>query len=201
MVVKRRTAHALFGVVAFAFAGLLSHETFELQHAKAVNQATALASTQGLPSAKSPNGLQAADQAASGSSASSDQYDLPEARLTRAHVLSLSGQHDAAIKLYSRLLQDDSPSGLRQEALYDLANAYLRQGMAGTAGDSIAALELAKQRYRELLRTAPQEWDARYNLERALRLAPENEAVFADEDVPVEQRRVRMRGMAAGDLP
>ncbi|MCD2340464.1 MxaK protein [Ideonella azotifigens] len=188
---KRRTAHALFGVVAFVFTGMLLQQALKLQHAKAVNQAMALASTQGL---------QAASHAAS-SSDISDPHALPEARLTRAHVLSLSGQHDAAIKLYSRLLQDDSPSGLRLVALYNLANVYLRQGMAGAPGDSVAALELAKQRYRELLRTAPQEWDARYNLERALRLAPENEAAFADENVPVEQRRVRMRGMKAGDLP
>jgi hypothetical protein len=30
-------------------------------------------------------------------------------------------------------------------------------------------VELAKQRYRDLLRAEPQDWDARYNLERALR--------------------------------
>jgi len=198
---KRRTVHVLFGVVAFVFAGILSHETLELQHAKAVNHAIALASTQRPSSAMSPNALPAASQAASGSSDSSDPYALPEARLARAHVLSLSGQYDAAIKLYSGLLRDGSPAGLRQAALYNLANVYLRQGMAGAAGESIAALELAKQHYRELLRTTPQEWDARYNLERALRLAPENEAAFANQNVPVEQRNVRMRGMAAGDLP
>lgn len=198
---KRRTAHALFGVVALVFTGMLSHETLELQHANAVNQAVALARTQDLRSPMPSKGALAASPAANGFGDSSDRYALPEARLTRAHVLSLSGRHDAAIKLYSQLLHDDSPSGLRQEVLYNLANVYLRQGMAGAAGDSIAALELAKQRYRELLRTAPQEWDARYNLERALRLAPESEAAFAEQNIPVEQRRVRMRGMAAGDLP
>lgn len=178
-----------------------AHEAFELGHAKAVNQAVAMASTPDLPPAMSPNGLPAARPAASASIDSSDPYALPEARLARAHVLSLSGQHDAAIKLYSQLLQDSSRVGLHQDALYNLANAYLRQGTVGAAGDSSAALELAKQRYRELLRTAPQHWDARYNLERALRLAPEDEATFADENVPVEQRNVRMRSMVAGDLP
>ena len=40
---------------------------------------------------------------------------------------------------------------------------------------SLPLLELAKQGYRDVLRDDPQQWDARYNLERALRLAPEAE--------------------------
>jgi mxaK protein len=46
------------------------------------------------------------------------------------------------------------------------------------SGDWVGArplLELAKETYREALRLDPGQWDARYNLERALRLAPEQE--------------------------
>jgi hypothetical protein len=65
-----------------------------------------------------------------------------------------------------------------------------------------AAVELAKQRYRDLLRAEPQDWDARYNLERALRSAPEEQEASAEEtNQPVERRNVSLRGMKAGDLP
>jgi mxaK protein len=72
--------------------------------------------------------------------------------------------------------------------------------MAKAASDSLATLELAKQRYRDLLRVNPLDWDARYNLERALRLAPE-EAAFAEDAVPAEQRQVMLPGMVQRDLP
>jgi len=183
---KRWTAHALFGAVALCVTGMAAREAFELQRAHAINQAVAQATA-------SPAGVPHKD-------ANNDK--LPEVRFARARVLSMAGQHDAVVKQYSGLIQDGSPVGLRQAALYNLANLYLRQAMASAPGDALATMELAKQRYRDLLRVDPQDWDARYNLERALWMAPENEASFAAEpQQPAEQRRVRMRGMEAGDLP
>jgi mxaK protein len=182
MVMRRSTVHALFGAVALAFVALLARETFELQQAKAVNQAVAQARS-------NPSDLRDKDSAMP-----------PEARLGLAVTLAAAGRDDAAIKQYSRLIQNESSLDLRQAALYDLANLYLRQGMAHAASDSLATLELAKQRYRDLLRANPLDWDARYNLERALRLAPE-EASFAEDAVPTEQRQVILPGMKQKDLP
>ena len=183
---KRWTVHALFGAVALGVTGMAAREAFELRHAHALNQAVAQA-------ASGPARVENKD-------ASDDR--LPEVRFTRARVLSMAGQHDAAVKQYNGLIQEGPLTALRRAALYNLANLYLRQGMASASGDALAAMELAKQRYRDLLRADPLDWDARYNLERALRMAPENDAAFAAEpQLPAEQRRVRMRGMEAGDLP
>ena len=51
-------------------------------------------------------------------------------------------------------------------------------------------LELAKATYREALRLDPGRWDARYNLERALRAAP--------EDGSPSMRRCRSRPNRSG---
>jgi mxaK protein len=45
-------------------------------------------------------------------------------------------------------------------------------------------IEFAKQSYRNLLRDDPAAWDARYNLEYALRLAPELEESATTEQGP-----------------
>ena len=52
---------------------------------------------------------------------------------------------------------------------------------------SLPLIELAKQSYRDLLREDPNDWDARYNLERALWLAPEVEQVIADDAEPADK--------------
>ena len=79
---------------------------------------------------------------------------------------------------------------------------YLRQG-AGDGADAVRSLPLieqAKARYRALLRIAPDDWDARYNLERALRVAPET---VADTDAAqgTTKRDIRLRGAKSEDLP
>ena len=72
-------------------------------------------------------------------------------------------------------------------ALYDLGNLHLHQAIQAGMADSTQSLpltELAKQSYRDLLRQDPNDWDARYNLERALRLAPEDEDDDQDSGPP-----------------
>lgn len=183
---KRTTVHALFGTVALAFTAMVALWTYELRGADAVNHAVA----------------QAAARPLDGLDGSARDDRLPESRFARARALALAGRNDTAVQQYSTLIQEGSPAGVRQAALYNLANLYLRQSAAAEAGQSLAAIELAKQRYRDLLRLDPVDWDARHNLERALRMAPEDEAAFAEAFVqPVERRQVRLRGMEAGDLP
>jgi len=65
---------------------------------------------------------------------------------------------------------------------------------------SLPLLEQAKQRYRQLLRVSPGDWDARYNLERALWFAPEASEGADGPDVK-EQHDVKLRGAEAEDLP
>jgi mxaK protein len=110
----------------------------------------------------------------------------PEER--RAHVafagaarVGAAGDYLRALTLYKRAAQD-APPALQLAARYNSANLHLREAMRlRESGDatgmtqSLPLLELAKQGYRDVLRDDPQQWDARYNLERALRLAPEIE--------------------------
>jgi mxaK protein len=109
--------------------------------------------------------------------------DAPaEARFAAAWVGAQDGELTRAVALYRDVAQ--ARPDLAGAALYDAANALMREGgrIAGT-GDWVGArplFELAKETYREALRQDSGRWDARYNLERALRLAPE------EEDVPSE---------------
>lgn len=128
----------------------------------------------------------------------------PESSLARANALSASGSFDEAEFAFNDLINQNKLSEIGQAAQYNLANAYLRQGMRSDVPTSrtVPMLELAKQRYRDLLRSMPRDWDARYNLERALRLAPENiETSAGDKGDPIKSVRVIVPDFQAKDLP
>ncbi|MEI2677270.1 MAG: MxaK protein [Burkholderiaceae bacterium] len=200
---KRLSVHAAFGVAAVAVAGLAAWQALRLQQAIQLNGRIVAASR--LPVAASPPAASASNSAsASALPESTVARDAPrEVRLAHATALSKAGAHDAAFKVYSSLLEPGRSDAVSRHAQYNLGNMYLRQALAaGDRSDTRPLVELAKQRYRDLLRAEPQEWDARYNLERALRVAPEEEDATAEEtNQPVERRNVSLRGMKAGDLP
>jgi mxaK protein len=131
--------------------------------------------------------------------------ESPRVRLAQAVALSKAGQRDAAAKLYDGLITSAELDEIGRAALFDLANMYLREAIAAGAGNPIASaplVELAKNRYRELLRAKPDDWDARYNLERALWLQPESAQAFDDGREPDEVRRmIKVPDVALGDLP
>ncbi len=204
---RRIPVHTVFGVLALACAATAAFQAWSLQGAVRRNAAVAEAA---LPPAEPQGALPA-------------PRDAPaEVRLARAGALAQAGANDAASRAYSALIGQGEGSGwgemaglggageaaIRRHALYNLANLYLRQAAAlgtaggGLSGEALPLVELAKQRYRDLLRLDPSDWDARHNLERALRLAPEEvEAVAPEVNEPVERRRVMLRGMDPGDLP
>lgn len=100
-----------------------------------------------------------------------------EARFAVAWAAGQRGEVTRAVALYREVAQ--ARPGLAGAALYDAANALLREADRVAAdGDWVGArplFELAKETYREALRLEPGRWDARYNLERALRMAPEDD--------------------------
>jgi mxaK protein len=167
--VRRRHVHLLFGIAAVTFAALTAWQSVQLQRAERVNQAVARASGSDLDST------------------------MPEAMFARARSLALSGDYDSAVKAYKALIQSGRID-LRHAALYNLGNLHMRQALKnGTSGalESLPLIELAKQSYRDLLREDPGDWDARYNLECALRLAPEVAEEDTEQNRPSEwQRRV-----------
>ena len=200
---KRLSVHAAFAVAAVAVAGLAARRALPLQQPTQLTGPTAAASR--APVAAPPPAASASNAAsATAPLESAVARDAPrEVRLAQATALSKAGAHDAAFKLYSSLLEPGRSDTVSRHAQYNLGNMYLRQALAaGEGGDTRPLVELAKQRYRDLLRAEPQDWDARYNLERALRAAPEEQDATAEEtNQAVERRNVSLRGMKAGDLP
>lgn len=98
--------------------------------------------------------------------------------LSQGVRLAADGEREAALARYRDVEASGDPHWARQ-AQFNTANLYLREALALTAADDAARaqplVELAKGLYRELLRADPADWAVRYNLERALRLQPEQD--------------------------
>ncbi|HET9208566.1 MAG TPA: MxaK protein [Burkholderiaceae bacterium] len=125
-----------------------------------------------------------------------------ELRFAQAYARAASGAGEAALNRYSALHADDA---LGRAARYNSANLLLRQAIELRAGpepgQALALVELAKENYRQILRSAADDWDARYNLERAQRLVPEPEQ--ADDEPPdlkrnAERAATTMRAYSPG---
>jgi mxaK protein len=180
---RRVHGHILFGGIAAALAVITTVEVGGLEHAQTVNAAVARWT---MPAGNTPN-----------------TNPVPEANLARAVALAKT-DYDGALGAYKGIIQGGRED-LRRIALYDLGNLHLRQALQVGLEDesqSLPLLELAKQSYRDLLRRDPGNWDARYNLERTLRLAPEDDDT--DEDTGPPDPREHERSTIADprmDLP
>lgn len=151
---RRRTVHALFAVTALGCALLAIHHGVRWSQAERLNAAISSAAASRLD----------------------DLVDAaPEVRFAHAVALARHGDVQGAIRGYEALSRDERPD-IRLAASYNLGNLHLRQALQAGKEDLFLALpsiELAKRHYRDVLRAEPRSWDARYNLERALWLAPE----------------------------
>jgi mxaK protein len=128
----------------------------------------------------------------------------PEVRLAQARALAARGDFWAALTLY-RQVAAGANGALRQAATYDEGNLLLREGVAlNAAGDEARAqplLQLAKESYRQVLREHPGDWDAKYNLELALRWAPESddeESLGSPPPINVKRSNIVRRAMPLG---
>ena len=173
---RRRTIHFAFAAAAIGFGSIAAYHGLRLHRAGQVNAAIATAS---VPDAEA---------------------GVAEAQFARALALSESGDSAAALQLYKALIQGGR-ADLKRAALYNLGNLHLREAMkSGEAARSLPLIELAKQSYRDLLRIDPADWDARYNLERALWLAPEMEEAAVNEP-PAPTRRAISTAPGRSELP
>ena len=128
----------------------------------------------------------------------------PQALFAQAYFQAQKGHQERAIAIYKRVeaLPD---AALARAAAYNRANGYLTKAMELVGGDNrnlgLPLAEMAKDAYRALLRTNPEHWDAKYNLERALRLVPDPDD-SDDADLPPPQQSERapttMRGFTLG---
>jgi mxaK protein len=178
--VRRRTVHALFGTiaticaVACALLGLRLHEALRINSAIASARVTAA------------------------------DMSVPQARLAQAVSLAEGGKFNVALQAYRSLL--DAPDEVRLPALYDLANLNMREALKNGPGEAqrkLPLIELAKQSYRDVLHSNPADWDARYNLERALWLSPEfDDPVLERNQAPVHSEHAMSTLQGARiDLP
>ena len=109
----------------------------------------------------------------------------PEVRLARA--IYLTKQHrseDALATLGAILDQGDRP--LQAKIRYNLGNLYLNQAIAQVdathADEARTAVTLAKQSYKQALQQDSQFWDAKYNLETAMRLLPDFDRINIEDE-------------------
>lgn len=177
---KRAIVHWAFGVAVLACGSLVAYQALRLEGIKRTNAAIASARVAAFDTT------------------------VPEARFARALTLARNGESDAAVKAYKALVEGDRHD-LSQAALYNLGNLHMRNALKDGAGEvfrSLPLIELAKQRYRDVLRNEPANWDARYNLARALQLAPEIEQTAEEQQDPPnkEQSTSTLQG-ARIDLP
>ena len=127
--------------------------------------------------------------------------------IVQASALRAQGRHDDAVRILQALAaRSDLDHASAQVVRFNLGNELLALALQhNTKGDEDRAMtlvELSKQRYREVLRQEPQHWDARHNLDIALRLVPETEPPPPDEKPKNIQRiQVDLRGIRGVDLP
>lgn len=202
---KRTTVHAVFAVAALACAVFAGAEAIRLVKAQRVNDEVA-AVTRGLAAASAASAAPAASSGIAAAASSTDTIDSLAPRpvqLAQAVALAVQRRYDAAGRRFEVLIENGVHDETGRAALFDLANMYLREGAGASddAGTSRSApmIEQAKARYRALLRMTPDDWDARYNLERALRLAPEQPSEAAAE--VATKSRIKLRGAQSEDLP
>jgi mxaK protein len=104
--------------------------------------------------------------------------DGPHRQFAIAYDLQQQREFKAAVNAYAAI---DALSGsqLQMHIKYNLANLYFREATrlreAGANDLAMPLIELAKQNYEELLRIDNGHWDAKYNLELALFVAPETD--------------------------
>lgn len=161
---RRLHGHLLFAAIVAALGVMTGGELLRLVHAQEIDAAIKGGATRGFP----------------------------EGQLTRAVALSKT-DYDGALATYKGIVQSGRED-LRRLALYDLGNLHLQQALKPGQSDEeqlLPLIELAKQSYRDELRRDPNDWDARYNVERALRLAPEEDEEFEDTGPPTPREQER----------
>jgi mxaK protein len=178
--VRRRSVHLAFGIATATLAVLAGYQAQRLHEARRVNEAIASAST------------------------TLAESNVPEAQFARALALARAGDYEGALQRYKAVSRGDR-AALAADALYNTGNLHLREAFRDSPDAALRRLpliELAKQSYRAVLRRDPHRWDARYNLERALWLAPElEETVVETVQRDAEERVMSTLQSTRGELP
>jgi len=182
---KRTHIHALFALTSILLAAFALQQAWQLHTYQSLIKDVKAASVQTDTSQSDSN----------------DKH--PAMVLTRGTTLSQLGEFEKAESTYVELIDQQANSPFAQAARFNLGNHYLRHAMNSSLSSSQRQplLETAKQRYRDLLLNDPMDWDARYNLERALQLAPERSNDSTNKGPPPKSVRVIVPDFEADYLP
>ncbi len=115
----------------------------------------------------------------------------PELRLARAFYFKQKHRYDEALSTLS-LVMDKGDQKFQAKARYNLGNLYLEQAIQQVKSthinEALPLLGLAKQAYRQSLALDSGNWDAKYNLEVAMRLLPEMDRIDMPDDEPINRK-------------
>lgn len=127
----------------------------------------------------------------------------PRARFAYAGQLERQQQFNDALEQLTKVLGEADES-LLPLAYFNRGNINLREALSISDSDGrrIPLAELAKQDYRSALALEPKMWSARYNLEIALRVVPEDPDANPDfeKNVISSQRSIESKAFKV-DLP
>ena len=126
-------------------------------------------------------------------------------QFAKAYALQEQRDFKATVKAYAAI-NVRSRRQLQMDIKFNLANLYFRKAsqLREIGADDLAMplIELAKQNYKELLRIDNNHWDAKYNLELALFVAPETDPADAlEERIPEHSPRALTRIRSREPLP
>lgn len=111
----------------------------------------------------------------------------PELRLARAYYLKQKHRYDEALATLS-VIMDQGDVRFQSIVRYNLGNIYLEQAVekveSTAINEALPLAGLAKQAYRQALALDSGLWDAKYNLEVAMRLLPEMDRVNSQTEEP-----------------
>lgn len=128
--------------------------------------------------------------------------DQPRVRFAAAYAEGAHGKIRDALDAY-RELDAAADAVIRRNGKFNSGNLYLQvalEARTGANADTAAALtllELAKQSYRDVLREDSGDWDARYNLELALRLDPDPDQEVPELPVPPTRNKTPTVGLGS----
>lgn len=189
--IKRRSAHLIFALIGVGLVSALAVQAIKLHQQKQLTRALG----------SIPDSLETLDAV----DVNQAMHDHPAVQLSLGSALAIGGNLEDAERILNSLVSHSSDKQINIGAQYNLANAYLRQALSSgneTTSKTLPMVELSKQRYRDLLSDMPGHWPARYNLERALRMAPEGSDRIDDGRIePVKSVDVIVPGFEKQDLP
>ncbi|MEW6038699.1 MAG: MxaK protein [Pseudomonadota bacterium] len=120
---------------------------------------------------------------------------LPPVLLARAVYFVRHERYGDALELLN-LLEAQGDAAFRADVYYNQGNLQLIQALDRVEKSEIdqarVFTELAKEAYRRALLLVPGHWDAKYNLETAMRLMPEMDRVGNAEDEPPKSESKRL---------